>query len=466
MKGSVLKIISFISLVVFFFPFFTVSCSSEKVSVSGMNLTFGKNIMGNYVGGNILMILLFILPLAVLIIVLEKLVEYESITALISGGLGFMLLIYAKISIHNQAEKNYAEVNTEMGYYLMILLNLAFMGVAAYDFFIEDKEAFLAKILPYTSKDNHVQTVLAPGKNMLYEHTNTESNNTSQGINFIGKSPQLKNDFANKAPKPAKIESIQNPIRQIDVECPLIILRSELIKVYSDENLIEAKIEVDMKNKTKKVVQAIEFRIRALNYFDEELENLSFSYTVSQIAFDKKEKAEINIPVSAEYVEQIGISEIIISRLRYINGEQWKTQNNRVTITLEDEDIKLYQHYFGIDAICYPEQDEKNWKCICGTQNNNDNELCRLCGRDLKDIKISKEGIKEKLIIEIPTELSIEEIKKLIIENKRMLRDDVYEEIIKMIENRLEVIRLWGYREESDQIVKNKIMSLIKEQNK
>jgi len=64
MKSKIIKLASLGLIAFFFLPFFTVSCESESIPFSGLDLTFGKDIMGQTIDGNAFLILLILIPIS------------------------------------------------------------------------------------------------------------------------------------------------------------------------------------------------------------------------------------------------------------------------------------------------------------------------------------------------------------------------------------------------------------------
>ncbi|WP_069999269.1 hypothetical protein [Cellulosilyticum sp. I15G10I2] len=463
MKSKLLKIFSSISLVIFLLPLFTVSCGDEKIYISGVDLTFGKEVMGRHADGNFLMILLFLLPLALLVIVIKKLVAYETMAAIISGGTGLLLLIYAKSTIYDKAKQAYAEVDMSIGYYLMFLLNLAIIGVIIYDYWIMDKGERAPNIEQSERNNGNNHDLLESAKSFLRDCLDGNDSKATKNIGTEKVLDTLTENTSDKVSEPEEVKSTFQPVRYIDIECPLVILESEFIKVYQSGQITEAKVKIGLQNKTDQSIWAIEFKVRMLNYFDEEIPELSFSHIESQITMDEQKKAFVFIPISTEQLQHVGYVEVGISRLRYIDGGQWKTNERKAMITIDDQDLSLYRRYFGIDAICYAISNANNWLCVCGNQNLTDAKSCTLCGRQFDKVMLTKEEIEEKLQIEIPINASLAEIREIILSYKHKLSDEKFEKIMQEINSKLESIRFYGSGAVKEKLARDKIMSLLKE---
>jgi len=138
MKSNIIRIGALLLMIFFFIPYFSVSCSNQTFSINGADITFGKDIAGQNFAGNILMILLLLLPIAVLIITfIKKYVKFEGISAVISSILCIILLSVAYSSISQKASEAYAVFKAEIGFYLAIIVNIAIIAVVGYDQFIK-----------------------------------------------------------------------------------------------------------------------------------------------------------------------------------------------------------------------------------------------------------------------------------------------------------------------------------------
>lgn len=134
-NGSLTKLISVILMVMFFFPLCTVSCAENTVEVNGVKATFGMDVMGEHIDGNILCGLLFLIPCIILIVFLMKrmVTEYMAFLAMAGAFINIIILIVFKNRITNLAEEAYLTVEFTGWYYgqticNILLILLAFMS--------------------------------------------------------------------------------------------------------------------------------------------------------------------------------------------------------------------------------------------------------------------------------------------------------------------------------------------------
>lgn len=141
MKSKIIRIGVLALIIIFFIPFFSVSCSNQTISISGLAMTFGKDVqvMGQTAGrqsGNFAMILLILIPAVVAAIAFsKKFIKIEGIIAGISSIVYLLVLYAAYSSIKEKASQSYAVFRPEIGFYLALLINLAIIGVVAYDMY-------------------------------------------------------------------------------------------------------------------------------------------------------------------------------------------------------------------------------------------------------------------------------------------------------------------------------------------
>lgn len=156
MKTKIIRFGVLALIIIFFIPFFSVSCSNQIISISGLTMTFGKDIqvMGQTTGrqaGNFAMILLLLMPAVVALISFSrKFIKIENIVAGISSIIYLLMLSGAYSSINEKAMQNYSAFRPEIGFYLAIIINITIIGVVAYDLFaVKTKNP-----VPITTTDN------------------------------------------------------------------------------------------------------------------------------------------------------------------------------------------------------------------------------------------------------------------------------------------------------------------------
>lgn len=134
-KGkTVLKIFALIMEICFFLPLCTVSCSGQKLPINGLDATFGTKAMGETIEGNILCILLMLIPIAILAVLFMKNLYEKTYAYLITGAVPLVQLIILfvfKSRIIEQAEEYSATVKFNNGFYMNIISSILVIIVSA-----------------------------------------------------------------------------------------------------------------------------------------------------------------------------------------------------------------------------------------------------------------------------------------------------------------------------------------------
>ena len=122
-----LKIFSLVSVLCFFLPFCTVSCSGEKVAVNGLKSTFGFEIYEQKIDGNAWCILLLLIPIAIfLLTILHNFKKIKWTSLLIFGGslIAVIILGRYKARVNEIVAYSGADfVKFSIGYYINNLVN-------------------------------------------------------------------------------------------------------------------------------------------------------------------------------------------------------------------------------------------------------------------------------------------------------------------------------------------------------
>lgn len=127
---SIIKAISLVLIVMFFFPLFSISCQGKTVKFSAAKLTTGYSFQGQkLLDGNIICSLLIIIPIAVL--VSTFVIKKFKILNLVSGISGLInIIILLAIIRKAEAETALLEFKLCFGFYLSFLLNLILIALA------------------------------------------------------------------------------------------------------------------------------------------------------------------------------------------------------------------------------------------------------------------------------------------------------------------------------------------------
>jgi len=256
------------------------------------------------------------------------------------------------------------------------------------------------------------------------------------GILLIGFSKSESDSDSDNKNKTSNNITIEDEIRYIDLDCPVDLVN---ISIISDKVDNRTQCSIRFLNLSSKIISSIKISILSYDSFGAPVEKDNIGYAVIQ-DLSTKPKTYCNsiISLSNQLTRKVDIS---ISKILFDDNTVWekgdqepeKVAINKITNSVEIRDIKRVA---GDDAICYPEQRENTWICVCGRINRLD-ENCIRCGRNKEEVfeKYNKVNIEDK----------IDSLIKSIRENERLTREK--EELEK---------------QEFEQIRKEKIKVLVK----
>lgn len=134
--ARVQKILSLILLVCFFFPFFSVSCGGEDITITGLDTVKGLNLMGEKEEGNPICIILLLLPLLIfLAIKLSNTIKKAFLLSAILGLADYASLMVVKSGITkavNKEAQGLVKVNNKFGYSVSLIISLAIIALGVY----------------------------------------------------------------------------------------------------------------------------------------------------------------------------------------------------------------------------------------------------------------------------------------------------------------------------------------------
>ena len=79
--------------------------------------------------------------------------------------------------------------------------------------------------------------------------------------------------------------------------------------------------------------------------------------------------------------------ELCFSRVRFADGGEWRAgagpfAEMQPLPPIVPGELAALRELAGGDAVCYPKQTSKLWRCVCGRLNPNDEDRCARCRRD------------------------------------------------------------------------------------
>jgi len=136
MKKNILRIISLLSLLFFFFPFFAISWDYKKTTYSGLDLAIGHG-MSPYSTGYSFVFILLLIPIIFLAISLYS-KKRERIAALVSSTTGVIILFVISTIAGATSKKQGFELTTKSGFFLYLLTSVASIVFILYEFLLEN----------------------------------------------------------------------------------------------------------------------------------------------------------------------------------------------------------------------------------------------------------------------------------------------------------------------------------------
>jgi len=97
-------------------------------------MTFGREIAGQQIDSNIIVILLLVLPVFILLFQFYKrFAKYHDVSVAVSSILYLLVLTYVFDTVKKTSEKYLLELHLEMGLIIAVILNVVMIGVAVFD---------------------------------------------------------------------------------------------------------------------------------------------------------------------------------------------------------------------------------------------------------------------------------------------------------------------------------------------
>lgn len=130
----IVKRIAVVLIVLFFFPLCTVSCGEYSKNINGVQSTFGFNVEGEAIDGNLLCIVLLLLPIFIFAVFGIRQIEgmrKKYLYILVASAVHLISLAVYFQGVKSAAEEYDAEARFTIWYFLMVLCVLLIGGIAA-----------------------------------------------------------------------------------------------------------------------------------------------------------------------------------------------------------------------------------------------------------------------------------------------------------------------------------------------
>jgi hypothetical protein len=183
------------------------------------------------------------------------------------------------------------------------------------------------------------------------------------------------------------VDNITNEIGLIDINCPVEVVGYE---IRINDKLGKTFCAVKLFNLSNKVVSSIKMIINCYDSFGQSVIEERQSYveaTIQDESAQPKAFLGLNKPILLSNHPNTRKVDIIITSVLFSDGLVWKKgdyeliefKESRIPDTAE---LKNIQKVAGMDAICYPREDDNVWTCVCGRLNSKNDDNCKRCERN------------------------------------------------------------------------------------
>lgn len=103
-------------------------------------MTFGREIAGQQIDSNIIVILFLVLPVFILVIqFFKRFAKYHDVSVAVSSILYLLVLTYVFDTVKKTSENYFLELHIEKGLIIAVILNVGMIGVAVLDTIVSEK---------------------------------------------------------------------------------------------------------------------------------------------------------------------------------------------------------------------------------------------------------------------------------------------------------------------------------------
>ncbi len=181
---------------------------------------------------------------------------------------------------------------------------------------------------------------------------------------------------------------------RIDLSCP-VENRGSIVKTNSETG--EQYLLLKLLNISEKTITSVNFNVKAYDENGAELATIPVEFT--ELEAEPKTLFAENKAISLAETPDAKNFVIEVTHATFVDEEPYiPSEENTVDVDSKeapvDDVIALRELAPG--AVCFAEENDDHWKCVCGRPNFIDSENCVRCGRE-KDETLSKFSSKEAL---------------------------------------------------------------------
>ena len=185
----------------------------------------------------------------------------------------------------------------------------------------------------------------------------------------------------------------------------------------------EAMIQIEIANYKPNQIDAINADIFLYTIFGDQITLNDISFTnIHQSKKPKKYLTEfVDVPIKSSNFKILERAYININKY-IVNSKLFKMDEKSFGIPLTKERHYELVNTYGDDAICPYTELISEWICVCGTHNDKELNICKLCGRKKDRIGIDKRKMLHNIYVKANTCNTAKEIYNFLIEISQELR--------------------------------------------
>lgn len=185
---------------------------------------------------------------------------------------------------------------------------------------------------------------------------------------------------------------------RIDLSCP-VENRGSTVKTNSEND--EQYLLLKLLNISEKTITSVDFNVKVYDENGTELATLPIELTELEAA--PKEFFAENKAISLAEVSDAKNFVVEVTHATFVDEEPYSpSEENTIEVTTKEAPVDdvIALREFVPEAVCYAEENDDHWKCVCGRPNFLDSENCVRCSLE-KEVALTKFTSKASLDIAI-----------------------------------------------------------------
>lgn len=162
----------------------------------------------------------------------------------------------------------------------------------------------------------------------------------------------------------------------------------------------EALLQIEIMNYSNRPIDAVNVDIDLGTIFDDHLPLGDISFTdIHQIKSpSKKFQTEyVEVPIKSGLFKII--DRVYININKYIsNGQLFRMTGKPIEVPLSKEQHNKLIDRYGDDVVCELNETDVEWICVCGTHNDIQSDICKICGREKEGKSLNQREILNNIL--------------------------------------------------------------------